>query len=213
MPERTSFLVDGFNVYHSLLSATEDLRGKPTKWLDLNSLLRSYLYLLGSTAVLEEIYYFSALAHHVDARKPGVTTRHRNYIACLEATGIRVELGRFKKKDVRCPRCRQVSKHREEKETDVAISVKLLELFARDRADTIIIVSGDTDLAPAVRATDRLYPSKRVGFGFPYRRTSKELTALVPLFFTIRKEAYLKHRLADPFPVSQSRSIAKPSHW
>ena len=33
---RTTFLVDGFNLYHSLRTASEELGGASTKWLDLH---------------------------------------------------------------------------------------------------------------------------------------------------------------------------------
>jgi hypothetical protein len=36
---RTIFLVDGFNLYHSLRAASDDLGGVSTKWLDLPRLL------------------------------------------------------------------------------------------------------------------------------------------------------------------------------
>ena len=39
---RTTFLVDVFNLYHSVKEAGKDL-GVPTKWLDLRSLLSFYL--------------------------------------------------------------------------------------------------------------------------------------------------------------------------
>ena len=95
---RTTFLVDGFNLYHSLRNASTDLSGASTKWLDLKKLLSSYLYTIGGQAQLEQIFYFSAFATHVDARKPGVTVRHRNYIECLESEGVIPVMGRFKPK-------------------------------------------------------------------------------------------------------------------
>ena len=63
---RISFLVDGFNLYHSARNVSKDkgLGGKGTKWLDIYSLTSSYLHLLGRDARLEEVYYFSALAKH-----------------------------------------------------------------------------------------------------------------------------------------------------
>ena len=68
---RVTFLVDGFNVYHSAKDAQADLGGASTLWLDLSSLLRSYISIFGKDAVLTEIYYFSALAKHIDAVRPG----------------------------------------------------------------------------------------------------------------------------------------------
>jgi len=210
---RTSFLVDGFNLYHSLRTASDDLLGRSTKWLDLRSLLSSYLPVIGSTATLGKIFYFSALAVHLDQRRPGVTQRHRRYLECLQATGVTPELGRFKFKEVYCHTCNRVNLHYEEKETDVAISVKLIETFQLDEADTVALVTGDTDLAPAVRTASRLFPAKRICFAFPYKRKNKELARLVPLSFYIRKERYVAHQLPDPVVLPSGRAIHKPSSW
>lgn len=106
---RTTFLVDGFNLYHSLRTASEELGGASTKWLDLHSLLSSYLPAIGGSAQLHQLFYFSALATHLESRQPGVTVRHRNYIDCLKADGVVPVLGRFKPKEVYCNHCRQNS--------------------------------------------------------------------------------------------------------
>lgn len=120
---RISFLVDGFNVYHSAKEARNDLGGVPTLCLDLRSLLRSYMSIFGREAALTEIYYFSALARHIDSKRPGTTKRHQDYIACLKSTSVKVRLGRFKYKEVWCSTCRSNNGHYEEKETDVALSL------------------------------------------------------------------------------------------
>jgi hypothetical protein len=128
---RTAFLIDGFNLYHSVKEASTALHlgGAGTRWLNFHSLCASYLHLIGRGASLEGVYYFSALARHLEAAKPDVTLRHRNYIECLKDTGVTVELGRFKEKHVHCTHCKKDVLRHEEKETDVAICVKLLEFF------------------------------------------------------------------------------------
>ncbi len=80
---RTSFLIDGFNLYHSVKTASHDLglSGGGTRWLDIRSMCQSYLHLIDTAARLSEIYYFSALAKHLEMRKPDVTLRHKNYIS------------------------------------------------------------------------------------------------------------------------------------
>jgi uncharacterized LabA/DUF88 family protein len=210
---RTSFLVDGFNLYHSAREASIDLGGKSTKWLDLRALLGSFLYVIGAGAQLAQIYYFSALANHLDAYRPGVTNRHRAYLECLRATGVIPIIGRFKYKTVRCRHCKVDNPHYEEKETDVAISMKLVELFHDDRADTIVLVTGDTDLAPAVRTAASMFSAKQVCFGFPYKRSNKELEGLVPRHFYIRKERYARCQFPDPFVLSSGRRVPKPQSW
>jgi uncharacterized LabA/DUF88 family protein len=210
---RTTFLVDGFNVYHSVRSASRDLGGQSTKWLDLRSLLASYLPAVGAQASLQAIYYFSALARHLDYHRPGVTRRHRTYLEALRATGVIPVMGRFKSKTVQCRRCRTTSTHYEEKETDVAISVKIVETFILDHADTVVLVTGDTDLAPAVRTSIRLFPERQVCFAFPYKRKNKELAQLASRSLLIRKERYAAHQLPDVVRLASGRVLRKPHEW
>lgn len=210
---RTAFLVDGFNLYHSLKRADQELGRACTRWLDLRALCSSFLHAIGNKAQIEEVYYFSALAKHLEATHPDVTQRHLTYIKCLEASGVTVELGRFKPKDLWCPNCStRLIKH-EEKETDVAISIKLLELLLLNKCDTAVLVTGDTDIAPAVRAAKRLYPGKLICFLFPYRRKNNELDKLSDASFHIKKERYLKCQFPDPFVLPDGRELHKPSKW
>jgi len=210
---RTTFLVDGFNLYHSLKEASRDLSGASTRWLDIRSLLRSYLPLVGGGATLQEIYYFSALALHLDSDRPGHTLKHRSYIDCLQASGVKIELGRFKYKSVYCSTCARRTAHYEEKETDVAISVRLMEVFQADSTDAAVLVTGDTDLAPAVRTATRLFPSKQVCFAFPFKRKNSELAKLVSCHFLMRAQMYAKHQFPDPYHLPSGRSISKPGTW
>ena len=211
---RVPFLVDGFNVYHSAREARHDLKGASTLWLDFRSLLLSFLSsAIGRDAVLAEIHYFSALATHMDPKRPGTTARHKAYIDCLRATSVQVHMGRFKSKTVWCRSCKTNNTHYEEKETDVALSAKLLELFHNDACDTVVLVTGDTDLAPAVRTTAQVFPSKTVHFAFPYKRKNKELAQLTGNSFVIRKERYTSNQLSDPFVLPNGRTIAKPPSW
>ena len=212
---RVAFLIDGFNLYHSAKSASHalGLNEAGTKWLDIAGLCRSYLHLFGKAAVLHEIHYFSALAKHLEATKPDVTARHQAYLACLSDSGVRVELSRFKRKRFKCEKCGANLKRHEEKETDVAVATKLLELFVTGAADLVVLVTGDTDVAPAVRTAARLFPQKRVCFAFPYDRKNEELAQLVSMSFHMSKEAYAKHQFPDPYKTSSGRTIPKPQAW
>ncbi|HTY05645.1 MAG TPA: NYN domain-containing protein, partial [Gemmatimonadales bacterium] len=141
MPNRVCFLVDGFNVYHSITEAMKLNPAVSMKWLDFGSFCRSYLSAIGPDATLEQVFYFSATADW----RPARAARHTLLIEALRATGVSVHLGRFKEKDVTCPSCGYQFKKHEEKETDVAIAVKLVELFSLDACDTAVLVTGDTD--------------------------------------------------------------------
>ena len=65
-----------------------------------------------------------------------------------------------------CTSCSKTINLREEKETDVAVGVKRLEILHDDLADRVVLVTGDTDIAPAVRAADRMFPNREVCFAF-----------------------------------------------
>lgn len=96
------FIVDGFNLYHSARQAAWKLR-IPTKWLNIHALCSSFIHIasrvLGEKTELRNIYYFSALADHLEDSHPGITRRHKAFLKCLEDTGVIVELSRFKASD------------------------------------------------------------------------------------------------------------------
>ena len=212
---RTSFLIDGFNLYHSVKTASRDLglSGGGTRWLNIGSMCQSYLYLIDTTARLSEIYYFSALAKHLEARKPDVTVRHKTYIRCLEDSGVNVELHRFKKSLTVCKKCNQTFNRQEEKETDVAMATRMLELLFLDRCDTIVLVTGDTDIVPAVKCAQNIFPNKEIVFLMPYKRHNKELANLVSRHFDISAKNYTNHQFPDPFITKKKKLIYKPSSW
>lgn len=217
---RTAFIIDGFNLYHSVKDASKDLGGASTKWLNIRAMCDSYLHLVGNGAQTCGVYYFSALAHHLSAVNPGVVQRHRDFNRCLRSTGVEVELARFKEKGVKFrfsnamgDHLSGVLKRHEEKETDVAIAAKLLELLINDDCDTAILITGDTDLAPACKTARRLFPAKNIGFAFPYKRKNNELANLASLSFNIDKRHYATHQFSDPLVLANGKVISKPPNW
>ncbi|MFQ6092922.1 MAG: NYN domain-containing protein [bacterium] len=212
---RTTFLIDGFNLYHSVRDASRALGGTTTKWLNIRSLCDSYLHVIGNNAQTQSAYYFSALAKHLIASDPDKVKRHKTLIEALESTGVIVELAQFKEVTIRyrSDTCWVTLKRHEEKETDVAISAKLFEIFITDECDTVVLVTGDTDLAPAVRTAKKLFPSKGICFAFPYKRKNKELAKLADISFNINPRKYLQHQFPDPVVLADGRKIYKPSVW
>jgi uncharacterized LabA/DUF88 family protein len=209
---RVTFLIDGFNLYHSIKDGDRyDTRS--LRWLDLASLCRSCVPILGTDARLEDVWYFSAYAYYLTPQKPGVVTRHKTYVSALLDSGVKVELSRFKEKDIRCRICHQVFVQPEEKETDVAIAAKLLELLHRDACDIAVLISGDTDLIPAIRTGQHLFPDKRVVVGFPDRRANAQLKQAVPFSFKIKRKRYADHQFPEKIGLASGRVISKPAAW
>jgi len=202
-------LVDGFNLYHSIIEASEVQPAASMKWLDLLALCRSYLSAIGRDATLERIFYFSALPEW----RPDKMARQAIYVAALKTTGVEVQLGRFKEKEVMCFSCGATFKRHEEKETDVAVAVKLMELFLLNACDTVVLVTGDTDLAPAIRTAKVRWPEKKVWALFPFGRHNAELKAIAHGHIKIKANAYLKSQLPNPIKISDGELLWKPTGW
>jgi len=213
---RAIFLVDGFNLYHSLVEASKDRPGLTTKWLDLHGLCRSYLPLVGersgdrSRAELAGVDYFSATPWH---HPQDTIDRFNLYMRCLRSSGVVVNLGRFRRKDRRCKVCGAAYISHEEKETDVAIAIRLFEVCHSDEAEVIVLMTGDTDLAPAVVSCKRLFPQKLIFFAFPYRRFSSDLRVIARESFHVKLDACRRHQFPDPLVLSDGTAVSKPATW
>jgi uncharacterized LabA/DUF88 family protein len=203
------FFVDGFNVYHSIIALQRD-SGSCTKWLDLSSLCASYLHHFGRDATLEAVLYYTAVPYYLNRQDK--INRHELYISCLESTGVTVKRGRFKEKEVFCQNCRSTILKHEEKETDVAIGVDTYHHLSQNLCDIAVLITGDTDLSPAIRLCQQIYPQKQVLFIFPYKRKNKELAKLAPASFSISKKQYIRHQFPNPLTLPTG-PVQKPTSW
>lgn len=139
--KRSIIYVDGFNFYYGVV------RGTAHKWLDLERVF----YRLRPDDDIQVIHYFTAL---VDGRRRG---NQETYLRALALSPkIDVILGKFKRKQITCrvagctySRSR-VFQTPEEKRTDVNIALQMLDDAHHGRAERFVLVSGDSDLVPAL---------------------------------------------------------------
>ena len=157
---RVTAFIDGFNLYHSVA----DIKRDYLKWLNLRLLCEQFVP--SSDFDLTQIFYFSAFA----TWKPNAYKRHREYLKALHASGVKTVMGRFKKKDLKCFNCGVKWKSHEEKETDVNIALHMLLEGFKNSYDLLLLISGDSDLSPAVRMVRDNFPEKKVNILFPYAR-------------------------------------------
>jgi uncharacterized LabA/DUF88 family protein len=208
---KVSFLIDGFNLYHSI-EDVEKYKGIKAKWLDIKTLLHTYMGAIDAEAKFHSIFYFTTLRLHVQKDKPNSVDRHKRYITALESKGITTIYGGFKPKDVLCKKCNQRFATYEEKKTDVAMASKIIELASKSLCDVIGIVSGDTDLIPAIELARKINPAIKIIIIFPFRRTNDELKLYSDKTFTIKPIKY-KDAQFKGIVKTNSGEIAKPSHW
>ncbi len=207
MKKRVIFYVDGFNLYHSLLDASSKSRfGAKLKWLDIHKLMTSFL---SRNEQLIQIKYFSAIFE----ANPQKANRHRRYIKVLKDKKIKVILGKFKHKDLYCKRCHRNYRSTEEKRTDVNIALHILQDAYKNRYDTIILVSGDTDLIPAIKMLKADFPTKKIGVIFPYGRKNLELANQVHFNKKIKIIDMEIAILPDAYNLRDGKVLTLPEEW
>lgn len=196
--------VDGFNLYHGL----KDKFGRRLLWLDLEAMARS----LRPKSTLVEVRYFTAPV----LDDPPAASRQGRYQQALLANSnglVSITQGRYQKKTMTCRRCQATWIHYEEKETDVNIATSLVADAARQRADTALIVSADSDLVPAVKAARVLNPTMFLAAAFPPKRYSAELKKLMPASFHIGTSKLTGSQLPEVVRDVDGRAYQRPTKW
>lgn len=197
------FFVDGFNLYHSL---KEDPHCRRFLWLDLVKLANRFKK---NEDELVGVYYFSALA----IWKPESVKRHQIFLSALKNRNVQIVLGEFKTKDRYCYRCRSTLQSREEKQTDVNIAIYLLEEAFKDHYDTAFILSGDTDLVPAILSVKRNFANKRIGVLFPINRWANELKTVCHFWRKIDKKDLSQSQFPDQISLPSGAILNRPLTW
>jgi len=141
--------IDGFNLYHAI----DELRKLHLKWVDLQKLAQS---ICGEGETLTQVYFFTAYP----SWKPASLARHQEYVTALRHFGVKCVIGHFKNKDQTCKSCGAKWTRHEEKETDVAIAVQLMADAFTDQFDRALIISADSDMAPALRTIRHHHPRR-----------------------------------------------------
>jgi uncharacterized LabA/DUF88 family protein len=201
---RVAVYVDGFNLYFGV----HDRHGRKYLWLDLQALATS---LLRPGQSLQEVRYFTARVRN-DAAS---IQRQSDYLDALgeHSPLVRTKDGRFQEKDRQCRGCGSTWTVFEEKETDVNIAVALLGDAVRDRFDTALVISADSDLCPAVREVKDLFPAKRIIAVFPPDRRSTELKRVVDGFMVIGSDKLRQAQLPDEVVTTAGVVLRRPKHW
>jgi 6-hydroxy-3-succinoylpyridine 3-monooxygenase len=147
-----------------------------------------------------------------------------DYLRALATTSlVDVVLGKFKNKTIFCkfPTCTQTGKRPfevpEEKRTDVNIAVYMLDDAYQNACDNVVLVSGDSDLVPAVRMIRTRFPNKQITVYVPTQNPTRG--AAVELRSSAHKNRDLPLNLLSraQFPATLQDGagglISKPSAW
>ena len=206
--KRSIVYIDGFNLYYGAVHDTQ------WKWLDI----QTYFERLRQNDDVVKIKYFTALIeNNRDARN-----RQEAYLQALETMPkVEIILGRFKDKTIRCKvRCgyggSKGFKAPEEKQTDVAMGVHMLDDAYQGKYDRLILVTGDSDLLPAVEMVKSRFPTKTIHLYVPARTLQRgaavEMRGAAHKDRTLPNNLIQRSQIPDPLTVG-TLTIAKPVGW
>jgi uncharacterized LabA/DUF88 family protein len=201
--------IDGFNVYHSLNDKRSFHR---YKWLDYRKLSTCYKQ---PDWTIASIFYFTSIPFW----NPGKVARQSLYLEVLKDIGVEVQEGRFKEKTRRFSHDTPGTKLSvewvafEEKQTDVNIAVSLVAGACLESYDIALLISGDTDLCPAVRMVKKMYPQKEVHVILPFGRHADELKQVSDKSYKIHQQTLDTCILPEPYLHSSGRTIYRPQSW
>ena len=142
--KKVSVFVDGYNLYHAI----DNLGDNSLKWTNLISLSEQFIQLQDEEIL--RLLFFTAFPSH----KPlDVQKRYSAYTEALNAIGVQVIEGKFKKKFFNAFDKHGIFQQREtfeEKETDVNIALRIVEDAYEKISDKILLISNDSDISPAL---------------------------------------------------------------
>jgi len=200
---KTCVYIDGFNLYYGIRAA----HGAEHLWLDLEALARSFVE---PDAPLRVKYFTSWVKGDRAAQN-----RQMVFIKALEAHCLNLEIhyGRFLAKKRQCRKCANIYDLYEEKKTDVNIACHVLMDVFQQRYERIYIVSGDSDLVPAVEAAKSVSPRPRIIIANPPRRKSEELCRAADASFSIKERSFQLSQLPDELSSGKGTALTRPIRW
>lgn len=202
MPRVTVF-IDGFNLYHAL---NEKALYHKYKWLNLEKFSKCFLE---PKDELVDTLYFTAYTTW-DSSK---LARHQIYVSALRTVNVKVILGAFRRVDQECRICKATYQTFREKRTDVNIALNLFQTAIADTWDKALVISGDSDLLPAIEAVKITFPSKKIGIVIPIGRRAEELKQVADFHRKVKLKHLATCQFDDTLVIDTNTSLNRPANW
>lgn len=223
---KTVFYVDGFNLFYGCLKNTDD------KWLDLKKLLVDYiLHEQDPKSQFSHIKYFTApIMSKVATRGQQASQAQQTYLRALQfhlKDQIQIIQGYYTLEKGNLPEYQSPLNKRktievwrlEEKQTDVNIALAAYRDASLGRAEQLVFVTNDSDIAPAIKAIrEDMGASVKIGVILPIRGTSerpdnKQLSEYSDWTRRYIRESELSDsHLPEQVP-TRKKPARKPDYW
>lgn len=194
--------IDGFNLFYGLKSSNMT----HCKWLDLRKLIAG---MLKDHQVLVAVKYFtSPVKNH-----PGNHLRQATYLSALENSGIKIIKGHFQSSSATCSACSHRWNETKEKMTDVNIATEMITDAFQNQFDVAILISGDSDLVPPIRAIRRFFTTKKVLAVFPPDRSSKALKETAHASLSLGRKKIQNAQFPSRIILANGYILKAPEGW
>ena len=212
MKKKAIVYIDGYNWYHAVFKHYPEW-----KWLNI----QSFFEMLRPHEDIISVKMFSAWMLH-DA---GALERQKRY---FDAPGtlpkVRLIYGIFQPRIVSCKaECKLPYSIQEEKKTDVNLALEMITEALAGACDCMFVVSGDSDIQPAVEWVARNQPGIKITVYMPVlaaeratRRTDYYVTQRLPVDCKFLPLDGIKdHQLKDTvrLPGDEVRFAVRPHVW
>lgn len=127
--------------------------------------------------------------------------------------GVKPVISEFKRKSRKCKVCNKIYNAYEEKQTDVQIAINLFKESINDSYDKAMIVTGDSDLIPAIETVKEKFPMKEIKVLFPPLRVSISLKQVADSYAKIRPSHLIASQFPDEIDLGDDVKIVKPQEW
>jgi len=201
--ERVIVYIDGFNLYFGL----KEKKGKRYYWLNLQKLAKN---LLNDDQKLIETKYFTSRVSF----PPDNVKRQATFIEALETLKkFKIFYGHYLPNDIECFKCGNIIPKPNEKMTDVNIAVEMLTDAFKDRFDSALLISADSDLSAPIRKMKQLFSEKKVIVAFPPARFSFTLKNIAHVSFTIGRKKIADSVFPDEVQKPDGFVLRRPEKW
>lgn len=207
MGNRSIVYIDGFNFYYGVM------KGSNYKWLNLEQ----YFQLLRQDDDIQKIYYFTAKV------SGNAQVRQDIYFQALQTLNlVQIIYGLYKSRQRKCrvSNCTNPQKSYsdyEEKRTDVNIALQMLDDAYQNNCDRMIVVSGDSDLVPAVELVKQRFPRIQITVYIPSRHPRRgaatELRNAADKNKTLPTVLFKNTQFPNSLINNSGQTINKPSSW
>ncbi|WP_372830500.1 NYN domain-containing protein [Pontibacterium sp.] len=223
---RTTVYIDGYNLFYGCL------KHSGYKWLDLHKLFSLLLNDQNPALQLHKINFFTAeIKTKFATRGTAAANAQDNYhraLTTLYPDHIEIIKGRYADSKAHLPVYQKPPNKREttavwkleEKETDVNIALTMYRNAVQGATDCVVLVTNDSDLAPALKAIKADCPGVQIGVISPIRSQdnterppSGSLEKMADWCRTVIRSNELEVSLLPRQIPTRRKPIKRPDYW